>query len=83
MFLKQIMEESKENITFKSLSEEEFYNQPDNTEKSENVSSKCVFARYVIWIFVKRINHNMYYTFILTYINYALYTYILVRHTIH
>lgn len=58
------MEESKENISFKSLSEEEFCNQPDNTEESENVSSKCVFARYKIWIFVKRINHNIYYTYL-------------------
>jgi len=57
------MEESKENISFKSLSEEEFYNQPENTEESANVSSKCVFARYIIWIFVKRINHNIYYTY--------------------
>lgn len=40
-----MMEELKENFTFKSLSEEESYNQTDNTNESENVSSKCVFAR--------------------------------------
>lgn len=58
------MEESKENIIFKSLSEEEFYNQSENTEENANVSSKCVFARYIIWIFVKQINHNIYYTYL-------------------
>lgn len=39
-------EESKENITLKSLSEEESNDQPDNTEESANVSSKSVIARY-------------------------------------
>lgn len=39
-------EESKENITLKSLSQEDLNNQPDNTEQSVNVSSKSVFARY-------------------------------------
>ncbi|XP_060835448.1 cilia- and flagella-associated protein 43 isoform X2 [Rhopalosiphum padi] len=42
-----MMEELKENFTFKSLSEEESYNQTDNTNESENVSSKCVFARWL------------------------------------
>jgi len=39
-------EESRENITLKSLSEEESNDQLDNTEKSAKVSSKSVFARY-------------------------------------
>jgi len=39
-------EESKENITLKSLSEEESNDQQENTEESANVSSKSVFARY-------------------------------------
>lgn len=39
-------EESKENITLKSLSEEELNDQPDKTEQSVNVFSKNVFARY-------------------------------------
>jgi len=39
-------EESKENITLKSLSEEESNDQPEITEESANASSKSVFARY-------------------------------------
>ncbi|CAI6376710.1 unnamed protein product, partial [Macrosiphum euphorbiae] len=39
-------QESKENITIKSLSEEESKDQPKITEESASVSSKSVFARY-------------------------------------
>uniref|UniRef100_A0A2S2PQN4 Uncharacterized protein n=1 Tax=Schizaphis graminum TaxID=13262 RepID=A0A2S2PQN4_SCHGA len=42
-----MMEELKENFTIKSLSEEELYDQTDNTDESENVSNKCVFARWL------------------------------------
>jgi len=42
----QMTEESKENITLKSLSEEESNDQPEITEESANASSKSVFARY-------------------------------------
>ncbi|CAI6348650.1 unnamed protein product [Macrosiphum euphorbiae] len=40
-------EEPKENITLKSLSEEESKDQPEITEESSNVSSKSVFARWL------------------------------------
>ncbi|CAI6376933.1 unnamed protein product [Macrosiphum euphorbiae] len=40
-------EESKENITIKSLSEEESKDQPKITEESASVPSKSVFARWL------------------------------------
>ncbi|CAI6373344.1 unnamed protein product [Macrosiphum euphorbiae] len=40
-------QESKENITIKSLSEEESKDQPKITEESASVSSKSVFARWL------------------------------------
>ncbi|CAI6372640.1 unnamed protein product [Macrosiphum euphorbiae] len=40
-------QESKENITIKSLSEEESKDQPKITEESASVSSKSVFAKWL------------------------------------
>lgn len=39
------MEELEEKITLKSISGEALYEHIENTDESERVSSKCIFAR--------------------------------------
>jgi len=39
------MEESEEKITIKSISGETLYEHIENTDESERVSSKCIYAR--------------------------------------
>jgi len=52
------MEDTKENITFKSLSQEELVARPNDEEKYLCTASECIFPRYLNLLRLKVTNKS-------------------------